>query len=439
MSLFLCALSLQLVPAVSQDDVAFQRRMTPTVKVVQAVRPAVVHVLSNTRMRGWDLFRRPVDRNVQGFGSGVVIFEEGYIVTNYHVVRGAERIEVRFDPSHDEALYPAKLISYNAAEDLALLKIEGEKLFPTVPLGRSSDLMIGETVVAIGNPYGQTLSVSSGIISGLHRDVQVEQPGGLPRLSFGNLIQTDASINPGNSGGPLLNVNGELIGINTVMNTAAENIGFAIPVDQVKRVLRDHLLAPSAARGWLGFDVDPTSMKVVRVDSSGPGDRAGLEVGDRIVSLGGVRIETPEDYTLARLDVMPGDDVRVRVRRGLRNRDLDVRAWDRVDGLAYERAGLTVEQIIVNRRRHVRLTSVRPDGPAAALGLQRHDIIDAVRPIGAGWPARRITSPDDFSLLLSRLQPGTRIQIEIWRDEDGDGVLERRNPSELYKGTLEIR
>jgi S1-C subfamily serine protease len=274
-SLLLSLAPVQGLQATVDADEMRKRRITPTVSVVQAASPAVVYIQTGATVLGRDIFGRIVSREFGGAGSGVVIRKEGFIITNYHVVRDADRITVSFDKAFDDTEYKANLVSYVEDEDLALLKIAGDRVFPTIPLGRSHDLMPGETVVAIGNPYGQTITVTGGIISGLHRNVPVPQSGG-GVLQFPDLIQTDASINPGNSGGPLLNVNGELIGINTAMNMQAQNIGFAIPVDRVRSVLENQLLSPETAPAWLGFEIEPGDhLCIARVVPGSPARRPG--------------------------------------------------------------------------------------------------------------------------------------------------------------------
>jgi len=425
-------LLLEVVGHPAQEEGAYERRVTPIVKVVQAARPAVVFIETDVPLVEQDPWGRIFRANQRSSGSGAVIYEDGYIVTNYHVVRGANEIAVQFDTAVDDTVYPAKLINWNETEDLALIKIEGKEPFPTVPMGTSSDLMIGEPAIAIGNPYGQTLSVSQGIISGLHRDVQASG------LSFSNLIQTDASINPGNSGGPLLNINGELIGINTVMNTQAENIGFAIPVDQVQLVLKEYLLEPSKARGWLGFEVDLEHLDISEVTPAGPADAVDLHVGDHIVALNGKPLSSAEDYRLARLAIQPGEELELRVRRGALDRTYKLTAWDRADVLTFLRAGMTVEPVVINRTRAVRVRKVRPGGPAATLGIQPDDVIEAVQPQG-GRRAQRIVSSDDLALLLTRLPPATDLRVDLWRDDDRNGVFETTNSrSENYKGFLHL-
>ncbi|MBI1379681.1 MAG: PDZ domain-containing protein [Planctomycetaceae bacterium] len=416
------------------DD--FERRLTPEVLVARAARPAVVHITTDVTQRiGYDLLGRPIDAPGTSSGSGVVIYEDGFVVTNYHVVRGANSIRVRFDDSVDRTEYNAILVSSVEQEDLALLKIEASGPFPTVPMGISSDLMVGERVIAIGNPMGQTFTVSVGIVSGLHRNVAAEH------LRFTDLIQTDASINPGNSGGPLLNINGRLIGINTVMNASAQNIGFAIPVDRVKRVLEDHLLSPSMARAWFGYDIDEKKLVVTEVVPGTPAFDAGLKAGDVIVAIDERPVAEPTEYSLARIPLVPGRPVSFRVRRGAEELvQLELVGWERHEALLYQRLGLTAElvQLLGARNQTVlRVKTLRPDGPADALGIEVGDYLDAVR------PAQRYTiDPRDLRslvIVISRMQPGTPLTIDVWRDSNGNQRRDARGDiTEYLQGTLKL-
>ncbi|HVS11577.1 MAG TPA: trypsin-like peptidase domain-containing protein [Planctomycetota bacterium] len=413
-------------------------RLTPEARVVQEVAPAVVYIESSRPFwAGFDAFGRRVWQLRMVSGSGVVLDRSGYIVTNYHVVgHDAKKITVQFDPEIDPKLYTAELKSYVASEDLALLKIEGEREFPVVRRGTSSDLMIGERVLAIGNPFRQKLTVSAGIISGLHRNLTM---AGSPQpLSFNDLIQTDASINPGNSGGPLLNILGELVGINTALNTGAENMGFAIPVDRVEEVLRDHLW-PSASHAWLGFEVDESGgFCVTRVVAGGPAAEADLQEGDRVVAVDGAALRSPEDFRRRRADLEPGQPVLLRVRssdpRGS-EREIELRGWGRADGTLFERLGMTVEAHGSLTEAWVRVERLALDGPAWSEGLRRGDLIDAVR-IHPGGPAWMIQTAESFASLVSSLEPGTRLLADVLRDLDGDG---HPSPAELHKCSLRLR
>lgn len=411
-----------------------QGRITPVVLVARNASPAVVYIQTGGAKQGVNIFGQLVTQQFTGSGSGVVIHKEGFLITNYHVVKDARQITVSFDRDHDDATYPAQLVSYVEEEDLALLKIDGDKDFPTIPLGTSSDLMLGESVVAIGNPYGQTHTVSEGIISGLHRNVQI--PGA--QLTFDDLIQTDASINPGNSGGPLLNVFGELIGINSAMNVQAQNIGFAIPIDRVKQVLEEQLLAPQSASAWLGFEVDPGDqhMQVREVILGSPAHTAGLRAGDCIVGLAGQVVTSPEDYRMARIGLSPSREVSVRVESAGKSRELRLSPWGRVDGILYEHLGFRAQNREARGGSRVVISELRPEGPAAQLGLKPGDVLDAVR-IQGGWKLQtlRVDSLEVFARLIQQVPVGTSIDIAILRDVDGDGRLTRNDE---HRGTMVI-
>ncbi len=422
-------------------------RITPVVRVAQAVTPAVVYIQTEVTGRV-DTFWGSREYRGVGAGSGVVVRPEGFIVTNYHVIRGAQRIQVTF--SDDSPPWPAQVVSYKEREDLALLKIiprgdsltvltsdsepvEGVPAFPTAHMGTSSDLMPGEQVIAIGNPHGQAHTVSSGIISGLHRDIPINDQG----LYFSDLIQTDASINFGNSGGPLLNIRGELIGINTAMNTQAENIGFAIPVDRVLEVLNDYLF-PQARTSWLGFDLTTDgSMVVDRVWADSPAEQAGLCEGDRVVAVGDLKLEHPEDWVNATLELLPGKPVTVRYLRGSRRHDAVLQPWEKVDGLLMERLGVRLREVTMESRSWLLVDKVEEGGPGQLLGLTPDDLIAAIEP----QPSERsraynVPKKQWLAHLIQELPPGTPIGIEIYRDDDQDHEY---GTTERYEGTIVLR
>jgi S1-C subfamily serine protease len=395
-------------------------RLTPEVLVVREVAPAVVYIESNRRV----------------VVAGFPFEKSGYIVTNFHVVGDdAREITVQFDSDIDPKRYPAELVSAVPADDLALLKIYGERDFPVVRRGTSSDLMLGERVIAIGNPLRQRLTVSAGVVSGLHRDLDVG--GADVPLHFRDLIQTDAAINPGNSGGPLLNILGELIGINSAVNLSAENMGFAIPVDRVEEVLRDKLLSPKSSRAWLGFDIDDeTSQCITHLTAGGPAEQAGIAIGDKLVAINGERIANADDYRLKRVSILPNQPVRLRVASDGRERDVALRGWDAVDGMLYERLGITVRRVAWGaRRRFVAIDKLAAKGPAEQLGLKSGDVIAMVRVAPRGQPYSTAT-PEDLASLISSLDRGVELEVEILRDEDGDGQI---RTNELYRGTLSLQ
>ena len=204
----------------------------------------------------------------------------------------------------------------------------------------------------------------------------------------------------------------------------------------MRHVLREYLIQ---ADSWLGFSLAP-DFTVKDVTSSGPAAAAGLRTGDHLVSLNHRVLASDEDYSLARLGVQPHQKVPVTFTREDREKTAEIEAWNRLDGLLFERLGMTVERAYIGSdfRSRLQVSLVEPGGPAGALGLQRGDLIAAVRP--KGLRAKTIGTPEDLAFLVSRMQTGDPIGMEIWRDDDGDGQYERNEDySELYKGTLEIR
>lgn len=452
LTLLLAALT-GLAPAASssQELSAYDRRLTPTAIVARDVRPAVVYIEATRPVfRGFDIVGRRVNGEDTSSGSGVVVHAGGYIVTNTHVVGedGRAAITVQFDttvPGSTEIdakgvtvsrRFPAKLLSTSRDQDLALLKVDSELALTTVRMGTSSDLMLGEDVIAIGNPLGQRLTVSRGIISGLGREIVV-RAGTDVTLRLGDLIQTDAAINHGNSGGPLLNILGEMIGISTAVNESAENMGFAIPVDRVEEVLRDQLLAPESSRSWYGFDVDDAgTLCINRIVPGGPAALAGMETGYRLLAIDGTPVTGREDYRLARLQLQPNKPVRFKVQAAEGEREYELKGWNRVDGAVFERTGMTVDPCGIGNQRSICVSSVDKTGPAQELGLRPRDIIDSL-----SWPDHNVTfevrDGAEFARLLAKLPPGTTLDVDILRDDDQNGRIDLSR--ELYKGTLTLR
>ncbi|TEB15082.1 putative serine protease HtrA [Pelotomaculum sp. FP] len=251
-----------------------------------------------------DQFRTPSQpQESHGMGSGFIISTDGYILTNEHVISGASSIEVTV--STREKSYPAKLVGSDHDLDLAVLKIEPDGNLPTIALGDSDSIRVGDWAIAIGNPYGLDHTVTVGVISAKGRPITVED------RQYRNLLQTDASINPGNSGGPLLNINGEVIGINTAINAEAQGIGFAIPSNTVKDVYDELVSKGGVTHPWLGVylqsvtkDIaqyyglgEQTGAVVASTVSGGPASKAGLQRGDVITQYNGVDITNPNSLT----------------------------------------------------------------------------------------------------------------------------------------------
>jgi serine protease Do len=412
------------------------RRMTPIVRVYERAAPAVCFIQSSGERGQQDIFGRIFAQRFGVSGSGVVIRKEGFIITNYHVVRDAKEILVTFGAEYDDATYKAAMISYVEKEDLALIKIQRDRDFETIPLGTSDDLMPGETAIAIGNPYGQTISVNAGIISGLHRNVPIPQPGGSV-LEFPEMIQTDAAINGGNSGGPLLNINGELIGINTAMNSQAQNIGFAIPVDRVRSVLENQLLSPETAPAWLGFEIEPGDhLCIAKVVPGSPAAKAGLRPGDCIVAVAGEKVVNQDEYRVARVNLAPLQAAELQVESKGSKRRVRLEPWDREDGVLFERFGARVNTKVFPRGVWLRIREIRPGGPAAALGLEPGDLIDALKPSSGGRMSPRwVDNPESLAALVSTLPKGTDLVMDVLRDADKDGNY---TSQELLRGVLTL-
>lgn len=302
------------------ENPAYDRR-TPVVKVYQDTHKAVVNIagerlVSSSPWPGYvwpDIFDfggPRYQRQVAVLGSGMVVHEDGYIITNAHVIKGSEKIKVVFS---DGSEYQAQIISGDESKDLAVLKIQVNKKLSFIHLGRSNDLMIGETVVAIGNPYGYANTVTSGVVSAVGRDIQVVEGFWLR-----GLIQTDAPINPGNSGGPLLNINGELIGVNTAVRAEAENIGFAIPVDTLVDNLSHMLMPEKLRRVRLGLVVggmkkigEFSGLVVDSVSKASPADQQGISAGDLILEIDGRKLTSVIDFYVKMMDKDVGEPIRV--------------------------------------------------------------------------------------------------------------------------------
>ncbi len=404
-----CALLLAL-PLCSQAEAPNPRR-TPIVDVVERVRGAVVNIHSERTTRADEPDDRqivvwPTQQRVNGMGTGIVIDPRGYIVTNQHVVDDVQTIRIRLS---DGASHTARVIAREFEADLALLKIDASRPLPTMPLGTAGDLMVGETVVAIGNAYGYEHTVSVGVVSAVKRDVTLNKD-----LSYKALIQTDASINPGNSGGPLVNVNGELVGVNVAIRAGAQGIGFAIPVDTMIRVTAEMMSGRKRNGIWHGVvardsvesalareasESQPASARsegwrtkrelvVERVEASSPAAKAGLQRGDVIVQAGEVRVHSTLDLERAFFERSAGDKVALAVRRQDGEKRVELvlggeRAGAGSADLVWRKLGLRLSPVAgdtvsrASRQLHggVAVTDLNPHGAAARAGVQRGDIL----------------------------------------------------------------
>jgi serine protease Do len=370
-------------------------RRTQIVEVVEKVKDAVVNIHSERTVAAAsadDIYGvAAAPSRVNGMGTGIVLDPRGYIITNHHVIDDVQVIKVRFG---DGSTYPAKVIARDHDNDLALLKIEPRKPLATIPLGTAQDLMIGETVLAVGNAFGYEHTVTTGIVSALKRDVTLNR-----EMAYKSLIQTDTPINPGNSGGPLVNINGELVGVNVAIRAGAQNIAFAIPVDTMIRVAGDML----SIRKRIGLThglkladkVEPGSSPAQRrlvvdgIDAAGPAAGAGLVTGDVIVRVGDQPVKTILAFERSLLDHAAGDKVTLVVSHDGAEKTLELalQAVEKAPAPApdsiWKKLGVrlqpaTAEQVSrVNSALHggLLVTEVAPDGVAGRAGFQRGDIL----------------------------------------------------------------
>jgi len=361
-------------------------RRTPVVEVVEKVRPAVVNLTARqvVRLRGRSLFEElfpefalPRQYETRSLGSGVVISGDGLIVTNEHVIAGAAEIAVRFLSGREEQ---AEVVGSDADSDLALLRVKAKGL-PFLPVAEQDDLMIGETVIAIGNPLGLENTVTVGVLSA--RDRTVSSPRS--NRVYTDFLQTDASINPGNSGGALVDLDGRLVGINTAIVGEAQGIGFAIPAKRVRRVVADLLRYGRVQPAWLGVFVQDlpargrirsgTGVKVVDVFPGSPGQGAGLAAGDVLLAGNGKAIASRDDFTTLLAQVAPGERVELEVARGEGSRKLTLRAAAPPANLGEQILLRYVGIRLTSRRGFVVISKVVSPSPAEEAGFAPGDLL----------------------------------------------------------------
>lgn len=292
-------------------------RKTPVVEAIRRAQPSVVSISSEKKAAStsrWPFTNEESQRpRVAGMGTGVILDPRGYILTNHHVVDKVQGIEVHLV---DGTSYPARVLQFDANMDLAVLKVDAGRPLTAIPIGASSDLMVGEDVITIGNAFGYENTASVGIISALKRNVTLADD-----QVYRNLIQTDACINPGNSGGPLINIDGELIGINVAVRAGAQGIGFALPIDDIKPIAADLLSTRRLAATWHGLigaeavDGQTHNVIVSDIQPGSPAEEAGFRPGDQLVRVGDVDVTTPLDIERGLLEFRPGQKAQVQIRR----------------------------------------------------------------------------------------------------------------------------
>ena len=454
-------------PATAQDGKsALQSLQDAFVQVAQSVKPAVVNIATTQRPRpqegrrapqvppqfrgpfrdffGEDFFERffgeQPQRERRSLGSGVIVDKRGYILTNNHVIEQADEIEVRLS---DKRKFTAKVIGKDSKTDLAVIKIDAPDDLPVAKLGDSTKIRIGEWAIAIGNPFGLDQTVTVGVISAVGRsEVGI--------TTYEDFIQTDASINPGNSGGPLLNLNGEVIGINTAIVATGQGIGFAIPISMAKEI-KDRLIAQGkVVRGWLGvgiqelteelaaqFGVKPEDGVLVgNVMKDSPAERGGMKPGDIIQEFNGTKISGVHQLQREVAQSPVGSPVRLKVLREkqpvmltivLGEQPTDVAAASEpgsTPAQAAERFGLTVQDLTPELRNQLRLntvdgvmvSSVDDAGPAARAGIRPGDVITEAN-------REPVKSTRDFSRILGQMRRGQNLLLLVRRDGNSRFVV----------------
>ena len=364
---------------------ASELRYTATVKLVQQARESIVNIHGQKTLTPADEnYRRGETQNVNGMGTGVIIDPRGYILTNHHVIDGVKKIEVTLANGKNKETVVANRVAHDSKTDLAIIKIDAGRKLPVIHIGTSDDLMIGEPVVAIGNAYGYEHTVTRGIISELHRAVQVSDS-----QNYRDLIQTDASINPGNSGGPLMNIDGEMIGINVAVRAGAQGIGFAIPVDMVMEVAAELMSAEHAT--FHGIVARPSEDKpgacvVEKVDADSPAGKCGLQPGDIVTTVDDSPVARPLDIERALLGREAGDEIEVVVERdkeSVTSKLVLASAPKRLTDRIWDTLGLRLEPVAASQlkgyqkqyRGGLLVTAVRNDSPAFRDGIRRGDIL----------------------------------------------------------------
>ncbi len=404
------ALALVAVPAALAQSPADPARRTPVVVAVEKASPAVVNVSTTKLVEVRDPFFRMYEgtRPAESMGSGAIIHPDGYVVTNSHVVRMAvEDVLVSIEVDGAERQWKSIVLAEDPRNDLALLKIVGDGPFPALPLGRSDDLLIGEPVIAVGNPFGVGKTVTTGVVGGLKRTVKMDNGE-----SFEDFIQTDAAINPGNSGGPLINVHGEMIGVNTAIIRGGEGIGFAIPVDRVKDIV-ERLIEAAVQRANLGFRPVPENGAVVVRSVEADGATKDLLTGDVVESVDGRPVRTVFDFATPIVGKNPGDRLALVVRRGAERRTLDILVPLRAEEqYVARRLGIVATELPPEARARgytgVVVGQLLADGPAERVKMEVGDVIFAVDRYEVG-------DVKTLAQVLQRMRPGDSVEIRVLR------------------------
>ena len=447
--LILVTICLLLMPAAESRGHEFSRE-TAVVKAVREVSPAVVNISSAVQMRkrtspfsgfGFNPFfeeffkdfldpRFESRREYTSLGSGVIIDgKKGLILTNAHVIHETGTIKVVLK---DEREFEARIIGADPDSDLAVLKIDSEQVLPAIKMGSSEDLMIGETVIAIGNPFGFSHTVTTGVISAINRSIRAKD------RVYQNFIQIDASINPGNSGGPLLNINGNLIGINTAIYAKAQGIGFAIPISKAQKIISDLIQYGEVIQAWIGITVQDIDEKLARylkianikgvivtsVEPESPAQKAGLQESDIILSLGNKKINSVGDYQSVAKSLAAGNTLEAAFWRDGKKKTAVVKTKvfpiDLADDLAYRILGIGVEDLTkknrqqyrINAREGVMISDLKRDSYLAGIGARPGDVIRQIDDY-------QIENSEDFKKAIIKFRNKNSMVLLLQRGDQG--------------------
>jgi len=424
--LFFGALLLGVLPALSGEAGILEQVERELVELADRVRPAVVslspYIAKDAVRQGLPKRGRPANA-----GAGVIYnAERGLIVTNSHVVRNVQKIKVTLMGGREII---GEVLGADEDTDLAVVYIASKVPLAEVVFGDSSKVRVGQLVIAVGNPYGLNDTTTFGIISGLKRE-------NINLSRYEDFIQTDASINPGNSGGPLLNIKGEVIGINTAIINYAQSIGFSIPSNMVKHVVEQLVDHGEVHRGWLGVGIDPVSEEVANraakaqvgegviinsVFEGDPADMAGLKVGDIILKIGGSEITSPNSMIRVIGAMTPGQTINLDILRKGKHSVVPVKLESRkrrttqlatLPPMRSSGLGFTVANSEKGSKlpRGALVSQVSPQSPAALMGLRSGDLIVAVN-------GETVENQHEFDGLIGKIQTGSPIFLLVWRND----------------------
>jgi serine protease Do len=425
-------------------------RESPVVRAVRKVSPAVVNISSSYQIRKRanpftglgldpffeeffrDFFDPRFERRQQNtsLGSGVVIDgQRGFILTNAHVIERAGNIKVVLE---DDRQYEAQIIGADPDSDLAVLKIDSKEVLPAIEMGSSDDLMIGETVIAIGNPFGFSHTVTTGVISAVNRSIRTEE------RVYHDFIQIDASINPGNSGGPLLNIDGELIGINTAIYAKAQGIGFAIPISKAKKIISDLIQFGEVIQAWIGITVQNLDAKLAQylkvpgekgvmiktVEPRSPAREAGLKEGDIILTIGNKKIKTVRDYWSVKKTYAAGDSLKANIWRNGKTKRVAVQTRvfpiELAEDLAFRLLGIKVEDLMKKDQRYYRtparegvvISEIDSRSYLANIGARPGDVIRQIDDTA-------VKNKDDFKKAIIKYRQKKSVVLLLQRGDQG--------------------